>query len=199
VQGVSTIIVAVLIVVISTVTAISAYSWAAPNVALSFDLSESQAVQAALESCNDRILETARTGSANQCAIPASRGVLTAKTDGLYYSLISAGHICDPSVDWIIIDADDHIEQMCNQLSQNATELDLRWRFPKQLNVQANSMTGNLSRDTTITPVDFADTNFRTVSVFVYMIVSPGGGGQNVELTRKDITTENVTLGVRIY
>ncbi|MEM7824332.1 MAG: hypothetical protein QW227_03100 [Candidatus Aenigmatarchaeota archaeon] len=197
-HGVSTIIVAVLLAAIAAVTAVAAYTWAAPQINLSFDVTESQAVRAALETCNDKIIETARTGSGNTCVIPASRGVVTAQNDGLYYQLSSSGRLCDPT-DWALINPDKHIELACQVTSENASIYNLRWRYPKQLEINATELSGELRHDVYVTPIEFSNTTFRTVSVYVYLVSYPGAGGQHVEFSRKDVTPDNVTLNVRIY
>ncbi len=199
-RGVSTVIVAVLLVAIGSVSAVAAYTWASPRISFSFDLSESDAVQRAFESCNDRIIETARTGSSSHCIIPTSRGELTAQSDGLYYTLSSSGRLCDQTSDWVSINAEKHVELLCNVQPGNATMFNLRWRYPKLVSIYAVTLEGNLTRDSDVTPVKFNTTSsFRTVSVFVYLVVTPGGGGQNIDLNRINITSENVTLGIRIY
>lgn len=191
---------AVLLTTIATASAITAYFWAMPRISLSMDMSESVSVQSALASCDSKILETARTGSGNKCLIPAARGILTAENDGLYYSLSSVGQLCDSTNDWVVIDANRHIELLCSVGATNASIFNLRWRYPKSMNVSMSDMGGSMSRYSEVVPIDFSGgSDFRTVSVFIYLIREAGITGQNIDINRRQLTADNVTLGVRIY
>jgi len=203
---------------ISTTTAIAAYSWAAPRVALSMELSEAQSVQAAMESCDDRIVETARTGSGNRCIFPASRGAIIARTDGLYYSLESSGRLCDPTVDWVVINAEKHIEVECDLTSKGTSNFNLRWRWPSQITINAEDLAGMggfvgaIATENcpyvppspssppyppcpqpTIT-FDPADVTFNTITVYVEFELTPGASGKTISLTRVQVAPDKVIL-----
>jgi len=200
VRGVSSVIVAVLITVIAASASIAAYFWVMPRISLSFDMGETQTVQTALESCDTKILETARTGSGNKCIFPSSRGTITAQYDGIYYSLKSKGRMCDPTLDWISIVPAKHIEFSCNVTSEGTTSYGLRWRYPQTLNITIENLDGSLSRYNELLTVNVTPpTELRTLNVFIYLIKEAGTAGKNIELNRRQLTSDNVTLGVRIY
>lgn len=219
-RGVTVIIEAVLISMIATIAAVAAYSWAIPRINEAFDTAEGQSVRMAMTTCSDKIVETARTGTASRCIIPADRGKLSAQTDGIYYSMLTTAAICDPTVDWATIDPAKHIEFRCGAVAK-ARQYELRWRWPNPTVISGDLTSGGFSGFSgeigtepgcpwTGSPpyppcpnptITFAPTivNFSTVTVFVEFEFKPGAAGKNLELIRTNVTADKVDLKVNMY
>ena len=217
-RGAATVVVAVLLAAIATATSIAAYSWAAPRIAISLELSETSAVQTALVQCNDRITETARTGSGNRCVIPASHGQLTAQTDGLYYQLTSSGRLCDQTADWVTLDEENHVDMHCTITAESGSIYELRWRWPSQITISGQGVGGVTGfvgaigvencpfgpPSPTSPPyppcprpaITFDPTNvtFNTITVYVEFETTPGMTGNTVMLSRVRTEPDKVVL-----
>src|SRR3972149_2055849 len=82
----------------------------------SMDVSESSSVKQQLEFCNNKILETARTGTQNTCVFSTQstlKGKVYLKQDGIYYELLSDAKVCDQT-DWVNINPDKYIWLKCD-------------------------------------------------------------------------------------
>ena len=98
------------------------------------DISESSSVKQQLELCNNKILETARTGIQTTCTFSIQsfgRGEVSLKDDGIYYKLTTEANICDQT-DWVEINLDKHVWLNCN--IEGSTRLyQLRWSLPNEI------------------------------------------------------------------
>ncbi|MBU5574953.1 MAG: hypothetical protein QXF15_00565 [Candidatus Aenigmatarchaeota archaeon] len=155
---------------------------------------EIQNVKTQISNCNSKLLETARTGIKNTCYIPAEIGKVTAKTEGIYYTIQADEKICDPH-DWIEIDSEKHIWSKC---LNNGYTLQYMWNFPNPLYVNG-TITGNIYIYPASGGQGFEkNVKFRTITVVVAFNYVPGQEGKNIEFVRESVTDENVTLSVII-
>ena len=99
----ATIIEAVFIVLIAISLIAIAFPFAVNTIRKTTDLSESTTVRNELEICNDKILETARTGVGNRCIFSVDKGTLIVDDDWIRYTIISQADICDQS-DFTLLD-----------------------------------------------------------------------------------------------
>ena len=100
----------------------------------SIDISESSSVRQQLELCNDKILETARTGTQSTCTFSIQsfgRGGISLKNDGIYYNLTSEAEICDQT-DWVEITPEKHVWLKCD-LQDSRKIYQLRWSSPNEI------------------------------------------------------------------
>ncbi len=193
-----TILQAMLIMLLILVLAAMTLPWAMENVGTSMDLSESKAIKSQFDDCNQRIIETARTGTMNKCIFNIKRGEITGRQEGINYRLISNAPLCDASP-MAEIDPRSHIWQECN-VSGKQRVYNLLWKFPSTLNVTGEGIQGNqMVGQTNIGNMNFDEPiNFNTLSLYVNFQYQPGQSGTIVELSRVDITQTNVTLKVKI-
>lgn len=198
-KAVSTIIQAVLMLVVSASLLAITLPWALKTIGISVDMTEIQSIKSQFDTCSDRILETARTGSSNKCIFDIKNGKITGRTEGIYYSLLSNGPICDESP-LVIIDNKTHVWQECN-VSGSVRNFGMLWMFPKELSVTGKGIEGSkMQGQSTSGSIDFANiVSFRTLSLSVDFQYRPGEAGKIVEMTRINITDNNVTLRVKIY
>jgi len=190
---------AVLILLIALSLAAMALPWATENIGTSMDLSEFKTIKSQFDECNERIVETARTGSTNKCIFNIKRGEVTGRQEGIYYRIISNAPICDASP-LVEIDPRNHVWQECN-VSGKQRIYGLLWKFPSALNVSGESIEGNqMVGQTTIGDIEFEDQpiNFNTLTLYVNFQYQSGQTGSIVELSRVDVTQTNVTLKVKI-
>ncbi len=199
--GVSGIFQAVLI----TAVAFSLIFFAIPFAITSFsnaqDSSEAATIKQQFVRCGEKILETARTGSSNKCIYSINRGIIFGDVDGIHYKLTSSANLCSQS-DWIQIDEENHVWQRCN-VSRSQRTFETRWAFPSVLTVQMESLSGNFLRintpDTISAPIIFnTPFNFTTLSLFANFIYTPGESGNDIQISRVSVTTDSVTLALKI-
>lgn len=156
-----TIIEAVLILAIAAGFTSLAGVWTYSSVQASMVSAEMNSMKQAFAACNDKILETARTGSSNRCVFPVDKGKLSAAADGLYYSLLGGKEICSPH-GWFQIDEKRHIWQKCDAADSKRI-YQLRWSWPKEVNIEGRAVYGNFSGGE---DVNFNETVFfRTINV----------------------------------
>jgi hypothetical protein len=188
----------ILIMVIAIALAAIALPWSVENVGISIDSTEVKSIKSQFDDCNEKIIETARTGSTNECMFNIKNGVISGRQDGIYYKILSNGPICDASP-LTEIDSKNHIWQECN-VSGKQRIYGMLWKFPSSLNVTGQSISGNqISGQTNIANINFnTPVNFDTLSLFVNFQYQPGQIGNVVELNRVNITQTNVTIGVSI-
>ena len=193
-----TILQAMLIMVLALSLASMALPWAMENIGTSMDLAEFKTIKSQFDECNERIIETARTGSTNKCMFNVKRGELSGRQEGIYYKLLSSAPLCDVST-LVEIDPRNHIWQECN-VSGKQRVYGLLWKFPSSLNVTGEGIQGSqLVGQTNIGNIDFDEpVNFETLSLYVNFQYQLGQAGSIVELSRVDITQTNVTLKVKI-
>jgi hypothetical protein len=193
-----TILQAMLIMLLILILAAMTLPWAMENIGTSMDLSEFKTIKSQFNDCNERIIETARTGSTNKCIFNIKRGELSGRKEGIYYKIISSAPLCDAST-LVEIDPRSHIWQECN-VSGKQRVYGLLWKFPSSLNVTGQGMQGNqMIGQTNIGNINFSSpVNFDTLSLYVNFQYQPGQSGTIVELSRVDVTQTNVTLKVKI-
>jgi len=132
---------AVLIVFIVVALTSLSLPWAMKTIGESMDLTEVNSIKSQFDTCSERILETARTGTTNKCFFNIDKGVLTGKKEGISYKIISSANICD-SHGLTEIDARRHIWQSCNVSGENRI-FEMLWMFPKELNVSGEKVEGS--------------------------------------------------------
>lgn len=158
-------------------------------------------IKSQFDSCSERILETARTGSTNKCFFNINRGDLTGMSDGISYKIVTTASICDKHF-MTLIDEKRHIWQSCDVIG-NERVFEMKWMFPQELEitgsqVQGSKMSGE-SPSGSITIGEDGEIDFRTLSVYVAFEYTPGESGNVVEMGRLAVTDEDVTLRIRLY
>jgi len=196
-KAISTIIQAILILVVSASLLAITLPWALKTLDISTDINEISSIKTQFDTCSDRILETARTGSTTKCIFNIKNGKITGKTEGIYYILLSNGPICDSSP-LVEIDNKTHVWQECN-VTGSTRVFGMLWMFPKELEVTGTGIEGSkMQGQSEAGNINFGPTvNFKTISLNVDFQYQPGESGKIVELTRVDITEQNVTIRVK--
>lgn len=159
-----------MLIMIITVLLISILvGWTVMNTTGFFELNEITAVKQEFVECNNKIFETARTGSSNKCIFPIERGNITGSISEISYQIISRYRICDKSP-WVIIDPDNNIWQMCDISGRNSI-LRLKWNYTN-ISFQFEQM-GNIQ----IT----------------------GKSGSTIEMSRASMNENQISLMLRVY
>lgn len=189
---------AVLILLIAVLLVAMTMPWTLENVGNSMDLTELNAIKSQFVDCNNKIIETARTGSINKCIFNIKRGEITGRTEGIYYRLISNAPICDASP-LVEIDSKDHIWQECS-ISTEQRIYGMLWKFPSSLNVTGTEIQGDqMVGQTTVSDINFSSPiTFTTLTLYVNFQYQADQKGTVVELSRVDVTQTNITLRVKI-
>ncbi len=193
-----TVIEAVLIATLTISVAAAAIPWAYDAIQTSFDFSEVQTVRGDFVKCNEKLQQTARTGSTTNCLFNANKGSVFLQKDGIYYSIISGTDICS-ATDWVLIDPKNHIWQKCDEFPANKVFY-LRWLWPKDINVLGN-LEGSVLDESgaQIKQIFFNQTvTFRTLTIIVDFVYPPGTSGRFLEITRTNITADKATLSVKV-
>ena len=193
----STIIQAVLILVVSASLLVMSMPWALETFEISVDVTEISSIKTQFDACSDRILETARTGSTTKCIFDIKNGEITGRTEGIYYSILSNGPICDP-FPMVEIDNRTHVWQECNSTGKTRI-FGMLWMFPEELKVTGTGIEGSkIQGQSEAGDINFGPTvNFKTISLNVDFQYQPGESGKIIELTRVNVTDQNVTLRVK--
>lgn len=189
---------ALLIVVVAISLISLSLPWAMKTIGESMDLNEVNSIKSQFDTCSDRILETARTGTTNKCFFNIDRGKLTGDVRGLDYKIISSAKICDQH-DLIKIDERRHIWQSCSVSGENRI-FEMLWMFPKELNITGEEIKGSKMRgESEVGSISFKDEpiEFKTLSLEVNFQYQPGESGKIVELSRVGVTEQNITLKVK--
>ena len=193
-----------IIVVIVLLTAILV-AWTIMNTLGFFEMNEINAVKNEFRECNDKIIETARTGLSNKCIFSADRGELTGSKDGIHYKIVSSTKICDKHP-WVLIDGVKHIWQKCD-ISGREDILELKWNFPSEVEIEGQNLNGSVIVEISpIREIIFNDpTDFVTLSLFVQFELGEEEGveilsktGNIVEISRIEMTTEKITLKINM-
>jgi hypothetical protein len=95
----------------------------------SLDISEFETVRNQFEDCNNKILETAKTGVTNSCSLFTEKGEIVVGGDTILYKIVTNANICDES-DWINID--ENLWQMCTVYGGSKL-YQLKWDSPEIL------------------------------------------------------------------
>jgi len=204
-HGAVTILQAMLIMLIAISLVVIALPWVLDIIGEMMDISEIKGVKTQLEMCDEKIIETSRTGSVNKCLFSVSRGELTGSREGINYKLISFADVCDRHP-WVLINEEKHLWQKCDVRGDKSI-LELRWNFPKEIKIQGQQFVGNeLRGDVPIGNINFGDEPllygedivFRTLSLYVEFEHQLGETGNLIEISRVSITAEDVTLKIKI-
>ncbi len=177
------------VAIAAIVTAIVAFilPWTYSSVGSSLEVSELQRVKADMLKCSDKILETARTGSTSRCFISVSKGELSVKKDGIYYTLSSNNKICDTH-EWMLVEK--QVWQRC--IAEKTYQL--RWFYPKsdvillEGSVKVSSVSG--TRNYELYPKGMLFVNFESPKKLV---------GKNLEITRESISANTTVLKINVY
>jgi hypothetical protein len=185
----------IMIVVLSMLS--MAMPWSIKTIGESMDLTEVKTIKPQFDKCSEGIIETARTGSTNKCFFNINRGKLTGDIRGLDYKLISSANICDPH-ELIKIDEKRFIWQSCS-ISGGNRIFEMLWMFPKELNVTGVGVEGNkMKGESSLGSIDFDEKiEFKTLSLNINFQYQPGESGKIVEMSRVNITEQNVTIRVK--
>jgi len=197
-HGAATILQAMLIMIIATSMVTLSMPWVLEKIQESMDVSEVGSIKSQFGSCNEMIIETARTGSTNKCIFSVSRGRITGTVEGINYGLVSSADICDQS-EWVQIDEKRHIWQKCD-VSGDKRIFNMRWKFPSQLEVQGQTIRGNQLRgETPIANIIFNNPiDFTTMTLYIVFEYREGEAGNIVEISRININPANITLNIKI-
>jgi len=154
--------------IVISVTAVT-IGWAMMNLGGFFELSEINNVKKEFSSCNDKILETARTGLPSKCIFSAKSGVVQANVNNVLYSITANTRVCDSS-DWVLIDPNNNIWQRCD-ISGRQSTFGLRWNY---------------------TGIYFGYENIGNVKV-------TGQSGSTMEISRSTMTETQTKLILKLY
>ena len=188
----------ILIVAIATALVALAFPWATKTINESMDTIEVSFIKSQFETCNEHILETARTGTANKCFFNINRGVIAGRPESLNYTIVSTTSVCDPSP-LTEIDEKSHIWQECWEVD-GLRVYEMMWMFPKELQISGSGVQGSKTKGSSpSTDIDFEPTvQFRTLSVYVNFDYTPGETGNVIEMSRVNITGDDVTLKIKL-
>ncbi len=188
-KALSMLLQAAMIAVISIGVILSVVPWTYKSIHSSLELSEIESVKADMLKCNDKILETARTGSINKCFISISKGQLEVKKDGIYYTVSSNNVICSEH-DWSLVERDKQVWQRCI----SGVVYQLRWLYPKndvilmEGNIKITSVSGTKNYD--LMPKGVLFVNFYSPEKLV---------GKNIEIERERVSEDTTTLKINVY
>jgi hypothetical protein len=185
-----------LVILLVSITSLS-IPWSMKIVEESMDVSEVGSIKPQFDSCSEKILETARTGTTNKCYFNIGRGQLTGKTEGLSYRIVSTADICDQH-SLTEIDERYHIWQSCSVSGENRA-YEMLWKFPSLLKVNGTGVEGDTMQGVNqIGNITFDNpVQFSTLSLYAGFIYTPGESGTVVEISRVEISQTNVTLKIK--
>ncbi|MBU3905022.1 MAG: hypothetical protein KJ906_02660 [Nanoarchaeota archaeon] len=198
-KGAVTILQAVLIFAITLSMIVAAIPWLTTSIDNSLTMSEMGNIRDQMGLCNDKLVETARTGTSSKCLFSANRGTITAQGDGIYYALLSKGDICD-NHDWAEVDKERHLESKCD-VTYSTNNYNLRWRWPKDIDIQGSGFTGTIIKGSeTKDNITFdSSLDFKTLTVVVNFEYIEGQVGKTLEISRNALLEDKAILGVNIY
>jgi hypothetical protein len=191
------IVLVMIIAVISVSLVAIASPWAIKTINESMDAVEVSFIKSQFETCNDRILETARTGTANKCFFNINRGELAGRPESLNYTIVSTARICDPSP-LTEVDEKKHIWQLCYD-SGGQSVYEMMWMFPKELEISGSGVQGSKQQgESSSSSIDFDQTiQFETLSVYVNFDYEPGETGNVIDMVRTNVTEDDVTIRIK--
>lgn len=196
-QGIA-VLEALLILVIAVALLAVAVPWIYDSLQKSKDISETQAIRGQLEQCNDKLVETARTGTSNRCIFSSEKGAMTAFSDGIYYKITTQAEICSQQ-DWTEINKDKHIWQKCN-VQDGTKQFQLKWSWPNDITIQGQNLDGEILRSNSyVADIKFNDSlDFRTLTLVVQFNFTEGQSGKIIEINRIGFDKEKAILKVEI-
>lgn len=158
-----------LIVIITAIIISVLIGWTVMNTLGFFDMNEINAVKSEFGDCNDKILETARTGLSNKCIFPVDRGQIRGTNDEITYEIITNEKVCDQSP-WVLIEPEKNLWQKCD-VSANENSFSLKW----------NS--------------SYIKFQFESMGI----LEIKGQSGKTVEMSRASMTDTQINLILKIY
>jgi hypothetical protein len=171
--------------------------WATSSVGVFMDVSEIRTVRSDFQSCNSKIIETARTGTTNKCIFSVTRGEITGREDGIHYNIVSEGNICQEHP-WKEVDEENHIWQKC-EVSGEERVLYLKWMYPSTLEVSGNIIGTQLRGTSPFAEIEFNNpVRFITLTLYVEFLYNPGESGNMIEISRINMTQDKITLKIKI-
>ena len=189
----------ILIAAVSITLVVLAFPSIMGTVSESMDMVELNFIKSQFDACNDRILETARTGVDNRCFFNIDRGELRGSSVAIVYRLEGGSNLCDPHK-LVEIDERRHIWQMCNETGSERV-FEMRWMFPEEIEIAGSNIGGSMMWGETNTgDIEFdPDVDFRTVSVYVNFEYKPEESGNIVDMERVSFTEDDVTLKITLH
>ncbi|MBR9682173.1 MAG: hypothetical protein GOV02_00690 [Candidatus Aenigmarchaeota archaeon] len=197
-KGAVTVIEAILIIFVVIGLLAILIPWVSSSLDKSSQISEIQTLNTQMGLCNEKLEETGRVGSANTCIFSISNGKMHAETDGIYYELISDLDICDET-DWTEIEPENHLWQKCDIVDQK-TIYSTKWAWVDERQIIGEGISGNIYRyNNPISSITFNNTTtFRTLTVFIEFDFTPGQAGNIIQINRKSVEEDKITLNVDI-
>ena len=122
--------------------------WTLFNATGFFEVNEINAVKEEFRECNNKIIETVRTGLSNKCIFPVEKGELSGNSDEIAYSIITTEKICDQSP-WVLIYPEKNLWQKCDVSGQNVFSLKwnyttIKFQFESMGNVETKGQSGHI-------------------------------------------------------
>jgi hypothetical protein len=117
----------ILIVTVSVSLTALVLGWAVMNMTGYFEINEVNSVRQEFSDCNNKILETARTGMSNRCEFSAKMGHIVGKADNITYEITSSKKICDMS-SWAQVNPEKNTWQRCD-ISGRESIYSLLWNY----------------------------------------------------------------------
>ncbi|MCD6476956.1 MAG: hypothetical protein J7K26_02190 [Candidatus Aenigmarchaeota archaeon] len=199
-KGSSTIIQAVLIFAIATALAAFALPWAYNSLQKSLDIMEINKIKKEFEICNDKLIDTARTGTSNRCLFSVKRGGLVVEQDGIYYTIQSKSNICDEQA-WTPINLEKHLWQRCDKDIKKKI-LKFKWYYPKDVTIQGTGFNGDIivdQNENNAIDIKFdKNIDFITLTVVIEFEFTEGQQGNIVDISRLSITDEKTVLNIKV-
>ncbi|OGI12636.1 hypothetical protein A3K64_03465 [Candidatus Micrarchaeota archaeon RBG_16_36_9] len=158
-----------LIMIISITLTSILVVWAVANTTGFFEINEINSIKDQLRDCNDKILETARTGLLNTCSFSVERGQLSGTVEGINYEITTHEKVCDQTP-WVLIDPEKNLWQKCDA-SSNQDVFSLKWNY---------------------TDIKFQFEKLGDVEI-------KGQSGRTIEISRGSMSDTQTNLTLRIY
>lgn len=89
------------------------------------DTQEFRNIKSQLETCNDKLLSSATSGSTSSCTFSANRGEISVEGDSIYYKIVTEAELCTDT-DWTPLNVEKNIYQSCI-ISGSSRLFQMRW------------------------------------------------------------------------
>jgi hypothetical protein len=159
----------ILIAIITASLTLVLVGWTVMNTMGFFEINEINSIKHEFEDCNDKIIETARTGLSNTCMFSADRGQISGTNDDISYQIITHEDICDQTP-WVLIEPEKNLWQKCD-VSLNENMFSLKWNY---------------------TSIKFQFMQMGNVEI-------KGESGRTVEIDRSGVSDTQTDLTLKIY
>jgi hypothetical protein len=117
----------ILIVTVSVALTALILGWVVMNMSGFFESNEVNAIRQEFSECNEKIIETARTGLSNKCTFSAQKGRIIGSAENLTYEIVSSQKICDMSP-WVLLNPEKNLWQRCD-ISGRQSVFSLMWNY----------------------------------------------------------------------